>query len=78
MGHFMQEYLDACQPADHVPDVVKALLLPSVQLTAEGGELLYMTAVDISHLPTSEFAKLYTVSYCFPCAYPMLILSAQL
>ena len=45
-----------------MPDVVKALLLPSVQLTTEDGDTFYMTAVDVSQMPTSAFAKLYTVS----------------
>lgn len=58
----LQKHLRSCQAADHVPDVVKALLLPSVQLTSADGSKFFMTPVDISQLPTPGFANLYTVS----------------
>lgn len=54
----------------HAPEVVKALLLPSVRLTCGGRGPQYMTPFDISQLPLVKYAKLYTVSILPIADYP--------
>ena len=47
---------------EHLPAVVKALVLPAVRLMSWTATPYYMTPQDITYLSDTDFAKLYTVS----------------